>query len=136
MQHEPDGPPADGVVRFDLVADRDAPAHARSFVRSQAEALLGCSDQDLVLLTSEIVTNVVSHTATETLHLELCVSDEVLRVEVWDEDEAMPSLTPKDPETPGGFGMQMVDQLALRWGVTPCEAGGKRVWFECPHPVA
>jgi hypothetical protein len=52
-----------------------------------------------------------------------------VRVEVGDLGPGFdPGPRDLDRESPSGWGLYLVDQLADRWGVT--RAGGTRVWFE------
>jgi anti-sigma regulatory factor (Ser/Thr protein kinase) len=81
-----------------------------------------------ILLTSELVSNVVLHARTA---VELTVRSDhgVLRVEVGDHSTQMPIVKDYDREAVTGRGLQLVSSLADRWGVDPT-ATGKIVWFE------
>jgi anti-sigma regulatory factor (Ser/Thr protein kinase) len=86
---------------------------------------------DAVLLTSELVTNAVIHTEGSP---ELCAHyDPVLgqlRVEVTDKSSVVPKIREGHPGTTlGGWGLRIVDQVAMRWGTSPLPSG-KVVWFE------
>jgi anti-sigma regulatory factor (Ser/Thr protein kinase) len=85
---------------------------------------------ELLLCTSEVVTNAVEHGATP---IELVVdrAEDRVRVEVRD---ASP-LPPRSGLDPGpmelrGRGLLIVDRCADRWGVELLGDGGKAVWFE------
>ena len=86
--------------------------------------------QDVGLLVSELVTNSVRHAghpAGAPVHIRATAVADVVRVEVHDHGHG-----PVRPGTPsprgGGFGLQLVNQLAARWGVS--HDHGTRVWFE------
>ncbi|MFF0200868.1 SpoIIE family protein phosphatase [Streptomyces sp. NPDC005017] len=86
------------------------------------------------LLVTEVVANAVRVT-TRPLTLRLLRTD-VLRVEVRDDSPQLPRLGHARLDDENGRGLFLVDQLALRWGVTRV-SGGKIVWFEqrLPGPV-
>ncbi|WP_207386148.1 ATP-binding SpoIIE family protein phosphatase [Protofrankia symbiont of Coriaria ruscifolia] len=80
------------------------------------------------LLVSEIVTNAIRYAETS--------SDLVLRrgrhavyVEVSDRDSRVPRLLHPTSDDEGGRGLQLVAQLATRWGARPTLTG-KTVWFQ------
>lgn len=87
-----------------------------------------------LLLTSELVTNVVVHTDSAGVDVRAHCDGARLRVSV--DDATTTLLNPVrggGPEPPAGSGrgLWLVEALAARWG---CEAlpDGKRVWFEVP----
>ena len=98
-----------------------------------------CSDARLqhvrdvaVLLTSELVTNVVLHARTD-YELRVAARGDCLRIEVCDLD-GQPA-TPRDaaPDEPSGRGLGLLAALSGHWGMTPAGLGtGKVVWFELP----
>jgi anti-sigma regulatory factor (Ser/Thr protein kinase) len=125
------------VESIALAADPESVGSARSFVASlfvdrQLEASLA------VLLTSELVANVVRHAQTD---LTVAVRfDEYVRIEVHDGGAATeafrellaaaPTSVPAD--SPGGRGLGLVRALASRFGLAdePGVWNGKIVWFE------
>ena len=82
---------------------------------------------DLVLLVSEVVTNAVFHADTQ-IEVRVDVFETHVAVQVRDYSEAKPATMP-EPGSHGGWGLRLLDQLALRWGVND-EEPGKTVWFE------
>jgi hypothetical protein len=90
---------------------------------------------DVVLLVSELVTNACRHgTAPYTLTLGACDGPSArpaLRVEVSDADPTPPVLCGHHRlGMPGGYGLQLVAQLARSWGVRQHGDGtGKTVWL-------
>jgi len=87
--------------------------------------------QDAMLLTSELVTNAVTHTeGTSELHASYDPVGGRLRVDVADESPTVPTIRDVGPSTRvGGHGLQIVDTVASRWGTTLLPSG-KSVWFE------
>jgi anti-sigma regulatory factor (Ser/Thr protein kinase) len=90
------------------------------------------------LLVSELVTNSVRHARlheSETVRLRIACEDDTVRVEVEDHGPGFDpgERRPRRPRGLGlpvteGYGLQLVDDLADRWGVD-CERC-TRVWFE------
>lgn len=82
-----------------------------------------------VLLTSELVTNVIVHARTP-MRLSVEVEREALRVAIADDVPRTP-VQRKVDGTPRltGRGMHLVESLASDWGVEPSPTG-KTVWFE------
>jgi anti-sigma regulatory factor (Ser/Thr protein kinase) len=116
------------VVVARLAADEGAPSRARRLI---ADALRFDGDaglDDALLMVSELVTNVCVHTGSE-ITVQVYADAEVLRVEVGDGGELPPVLEEWNGRV-GGLGLQLVDQLADRWGWEPALGGGKVVWFE------
>ena len=119
----------------------DLDAHPRS-VRSARQALRdllsrsGAEDlvEPAVLVVSEIVTNALVHAGTA-VQLRLWASEHALRVEV-DDGAGHRPVRRRFAESAGtGRGLQLVDELADRWGTT-LGAEGKTVWFEIGGPAS
>jgi anti-sigma regulatory factor (Ser/Thr protein kinase) len=104
-----------------------APRTARNAVRQALPDTDPRVVERAMLLTSELVTNAVIHAATP-LTLDVTVGPALLHVLVGDGDQRLPvpSVT-RGPQ--GGYGLQIVEELADAWGTTP-SAAGKSVWFE------
>ena len=83
------------------------------------------------LLVTELATNVIVHAGSE---FEVVVHvDGVVRVTVVDDSLTLPSRREAADYAMSGRGLQIIDQLATRWGVEPRRDGdGKVVWFELP----
>ncbi|MBC3843608.1 ATP-binding protein [Streptacidiphilus sp. 4-A2] len=83
---------------------------------------------DVELLSSELITNAVVHTAAACA---VCVrwTGERLRVEVTDSEPALPAPASPDLAAQQGRGLLLVAALAASWGAEP-DPAGKRVWFE------
>ncbi|MET0909455.1 MAG: ATP-binding protein [Ilumatobacteraceae bacterium] len=84
---------------------------------------------DAVLLTSELVTNVMVHTADDsTVHI--CVDGLTLLIGVEDSTPwVLPAKPTRRPHEFGVLGLELVDILASNWG---CDVGvdRKTVWFQ------
>ena len=83
------------------------------------------------LLVSELVTNAVKYSRGDvTLRL---VNEKALVCEVIDNSGALPRLRQPSGDDESGRGLQVVRQLAHRWGARRT-ATGKVVWCEQPLP--
>lgn len=110
-----------------VILERDV--HAPAATRRLVESLLdGDPSADVVaLLASELVTNAVRYGSGEPNEVEVSVAgdgDGVL-VEVLSPGE----MADGDTDTPGGFGLLLVDQLADEWGIEATGRGRVRAWF-------
>jgi anti-sigma regulatory factor (Ser/Thr protein kinase) len=115
--------------RVRLTAGPGAAAEARRQVRAAIYAWDIPVDQDVaVLLTSELVTNAISHEVTGIITLGITCSRGQLRVDVHDTSRALPTLidAPVDAET--GRGLMLVTSLSAEWGFHRTPAG-KTVYF-------
>jgi len=128
----PGGSPADGAVRrreLVLPADPTAPGRARALLRGAAREWDIDDElcQDAAMVVTELVANAVDHARTAST-LTVGVDSEGLRVAVRDARTGpAPEPRPIDAGAPRGRGLQMVDALSARWGVTS-HADGKTVW--------
>ncbi|TDQ49232.1 ATP-binding protein [Actinorugispora endophytica] len=110
--------------------------HARRFVERQ----LGVSPEvtTATLLTSEIATNAVTHSASGApggkFEVTVYVTDGWTRVEVRDlGSPELPQPQHRDPydASEHGRGLDLVEALAAKWGTEPRPDGlGRMVWFE------
>ncbi|MFL6127562.1 MAG: ATP-binding protein [Mycobacteriales bacterium] len=83
-----------------------------------------------LLLVSELATNAIRH-GSPPVRLSLRLYADRLRVEVADGSPTLPHLARPGPDRPGGRGLQIVQQLAARWGSQASRSPlGKTVWFE------
>jgi hypothetical protein len=128
---QPGGRGGMSAVNVDLVAlpaDGRAAGLARSEVRTrlqtwQLDDLLDVA----VLLTSEVVTNVIVHTASAP-SLGLARDGGGVRVTVVDGSPAPPQLRRHSATATTGRGVQMLQDLATDWGWDLLD-DGKAVWF-------
>lgn len=124
----------DPVLHLTVRAGLHAPSVARAFIRCAVELLGASASEDVLLLTSEAVTNSVVHSSTEAVGVSLWRCDGVVHVSVTDNDPHEPEIQPEDPSRAGGFGMRLIDLLAADWGIARTGEDGKCVWFEVPVP--
>ncbi|MFD7713582.1 ATP-binding protein [Streptomyces sp. NPDC059786] len=88
-----------------------------------------------VLVTSELVTNAVEHTASATIKLGVFLSTERrARVEVWDQSKNRPVRRAAGPEEDSGRGLVVVAKMSERWG-TDMNDTGKSVWAVLRPPT-
>jgi len=118
------------LVHLRLRSSQLAPGSARRRVR---RAVTDAGHADLAdtaeVLTSELVTNAVAHTGSDSVDVSV-ETDGVVRVTVSDasHDAALPREA--SPEETSGRGLSMVAALAARWGIEFHRDDGKSVWFE------
>ncbi|MEU3094643.1 ATP-binding protein [Streptomyces sp. NPDC006967] len=131
---------------FDLPAAPAAVRSARGGVRELLTAR-GVGDEvrdNAVIVTSEIVTNALTHSAGDRFVCRLHLTAALIRVEV--EDQALgrgpPVLRRPGPDAQNGRGLLLVDALSSAWAVTGCPGRpGRMVWAELrretgPSPLA
>ncbi|MEY9945172.1 SpoIIE family protein phosphatase [Kitasatospora sp. GAS206B] len=125
--------PSDRIATLPLTGEGPIPALARRFTRSTL-ASWGLSPlADFAeLLVSELVTNALVH-AQQPRRLRL-FRDRMLTLEVADAGRQAPRLRPAGSEDEGGRGMNLINELAQRWGSRPTK-DGKVVWAELELPL-
>jgi anti-sigma regulatory factor (Ser/Thr protein kinase) len=123
-----EGPSRVDVDLVSLPAGGRAAGVARGVVRRQLESW-GLDDllDTAVLLTSEVVTNVIVHTASAPA-LGLARDGAGVRVTVVDGSPVPPRRRWHSPTATTGRGMQLLQDLADEWGWDPV-GDGKAVWF-------
>ena len=124
-----DPPHRAAVCRVRLAASPAAAAEARRQVRAAIWAWDVPVDADVaVLLTSELVTNAISHEAGETITLAITCSFGQLRVDVHDTSCSLPVLVDAPADAEAGRGLMLVASLSAKWGFYRTPAG-KAVYF-------
>jgi anti-sigma regulatory factor (Ser/Thr protein kinase) len=112
-----------------LPADPTAPRQARALLQ-EAATDWGVPDElyhDAAMVVTELVANAVDHARTAST-LTLGLDDKALSIAVRDGNVGQaPRPRPVDPTAPRGRGLQMVEALAVSWGVT-AHPDGKTVW--------
>ena len=121
------------VLTLIVEQNNDAPALARAAVSAFCETRDIPEDTlaTLKLLVSEVVTNAVTHPDVDrpaNVRLLARVDQGIIRVEVIDDGSGFDPAPRKASQSGSGFGLFLVDNEAVRWGVD--ELGGNRVWFE------
>lgn len=115
------------VAVFSAPAVRGAAGLAREFVRKTLADLGYVGDHgDVVLVVSELVTNVLRHTAGIPV-IRLAGDVRRLSIEVEDSSPVLPRT--RLSGVAGGWGLQLVGRLSTAWGAR-AERGGKVVWCE------
>jgi anti-sigma regulatory factor (Ser/Thr protein kinase) len=112
-----------------------AAGRARELVTGTlGDALSGETLHDVLLLTTELITNAVRHAdVDEGRTLELTVAAERRRVRVAVTDpggSTVPRMQDLDVTVPGGMGLFLVDSISSRWGAERSSGGATQVWFE------
>ncbi|MFJ8911175.1 ATP-binding protein [Amycolatopsis sp. NPDC102389] len=108
----------------------------RAWLREQLSEVGRATIADTELLTTELVTNAHEHAdGVAELRVSVPSGRHVVRVEV---DDFRPHLQPRrvknrDPASPRGRGLALVDAISAQWGVD-AGAGCKTVWAEIPVP--
>jgi anti-sigma regulatory factor (Ser/Thr protein kinase) len=99
----------------------------RHFVRSVlADAHL--EPDGVVLVASELASNAVVHARSQFSVALEC--DGMIRVEVTDESSRLPVSSTVAEDALSGRGLQVVDAVAVRWGVQQHPGQGKTIWAE------
>jgi hypothetical protein len=102
-------------------------------VHSSRAHIPATTASDAVLLVSELVTNSAVHANVcrhRALTVEVTTLDDRPRIAVTDPGLRLtPCMLPPDPETPGGLGLLLVDELCEAWGIWQ-DLGTTYVWCE------
>jgi anti-sigma regulatory factor (Ser/Thr protein kinase) len=126
MEREADKP---GARRLQLARDPRSAREARHFVGVSLHRRC-CSEETreyAMLVSSELVTNAFQH-GEGGIELRLNLLDDRVRIEVVDEGRGeAPAVREEGPDAVGGWGLHIVDQLSLQWGVYE---GTTHVWAE------
>ncbi|MER6408030.1 ATP-binding protein [Streptomyces viridosporus] len=134
--------PYEGVWRFTAPAVDASVPQARHAVRDlllrQGVPVADDVLQGLLLIVSELVTNVVRHAAllSPVLAVEVAVGAEWIRVSVEDNHPYRPTALETDHGRTGGRGLLLVREITLEAGgacdVEHTAGGGKVVWVALP----
>jgi anti-sigma regulatory factor (Ser/Thr protein kinase) len=124
--------PTDVQDSITLLPEPRSAGEARQFVAEHLRDVVSDDVTEIaVLLTSELVTNVIVHARTP---LRLDVEADpggAVRVAIADDLPRPPVPRVIGDGRLTGRGIHLVQSLAREWGVEPTERG-KRVWFELP----
>jgi anti-sigma regulatory factor (Ser/Thr protein kinase) len=103
--------------RVRLAREPTAAAEARSQVRAVLRAWNVPVDPDIaVLLTSDLVTNAVTHGVGKTITLAIRCSRGHLRIDVYDTSRSLPMAADEPVDTETGRGLVLVAALSTDWG--------------------
>lgn len=112
-----------------LLPEPRSAGEARHFVAGRVSDVLPSEVAEVaVLLTSELVTNVIVHARTP-MRLSLDVDSSALRVAIADDAPRAPVRRAGGETRLTGRGMHLVETLSNQWGIEPTP-NGKTVWFE------
>ena len=123
-------PPPHLVLELD--EEVTAPTRARQALTGLIGVAAGTNLAAALLMTSELVANVVQLGHTSRMSAWQVPEQHAVRVEIFDRAKEVPTLPRrKDPHPHGasGRGLRIVDALATHRGVT-LEEHGKSMWFE------
>ena len=114
--------------RVELPRSHDAPGIARRVLdASFRDRLSPIAYTDAWLIVSELVTNALVH-GEGRIFLSAEQQGDVLRIEVVDEGSGeAPAIREQPDSAVGGWGLRIVDTVALRWGAFE---GTTHVWAE------
>lgn len=127
----PDGDAVEQTFHLHLDPLPRLVGEARSFVREHAPPLPDDTQDALLLLTSELVTNAVLHARTP-LTLGITIAAGSVLVTVHDLDLTRREQQPYEPRE-GGWGLGLVAALAADCAMEPHADGGKTAWFRLPR---
>ncbi len=127
--------PADHHATWTLGRELTSVGEARNLIREpmgrwKLEELIPITE----LLVSELVTNALRYSP-GTITLRIVLDDTTLVCEIGDNSAALPRLRHAGRDDENGRGLQVVSQLAQRWGARRTREG-KVVWCEQPLPGA
>ncbi len=115
---------------YKIDPEPEGPAQARRIIAEELGARVpGAVLDDVKLMVSELVTNGIVHGSAdgvEPVMLDLLINGAV-RCRVLDQGHGFATRARR--EGPGGWGLQVVEQLADRWGMQ-CSPQRTEVWFE------
>ena len=115
--------------RVPLTAAPGAVSEARKQIRAAIWAWDVPVDTDVaVLLVSELVTNAITHTVSETISLGIVAAERGLRVDVHDASSCLPVMLDAAADAETGRGLKLVASLSEDWGCYRTPAG-KAVYF-------
>jgi anti-sigma regulatory factor (Ser/Thr protein kinase) len=122
-----DAPDVEERLAFELAGTSEASAAARRLLLAGNGALPGSVRDEVLLLVTELVTNVVRHADAapdSTLRVELRHSSGTVRVAVYDEGAGfVTEAAGRRQDDHGGWGLLLVDRIADRWAITPTATG-------------
>ena len=120
--------------RVRLTRKPAAAAEARSQVRVAIREWKVPVDHDIaILLTSDLVTNAITHGDGETLTLAIRCSRGHLRIDVYDKARSLPLGMDEPADTDAGRGLVLVAALSTEWGSFRTPAG-KAMYFTLAFP--
>jgi len=123
------GKQADGETRLELAPEPTSAGDARRFVERllHRRKVPEQTRETAVLVSSDLVTNAFRHGEGK-IELRVAVLEDRVRIEVIDSGHRqVPAVRQQQPDETGGWGLRIVDQLAMQWGVFE---GTTHVWAD------
>jgi two-component sensor histidine kinase len=115
---------------YKIAAQPEGPAQARRIIADELSTRIPAPVlDDVKLMVSELVTNGIVHGSTQgdtAVTLDLLING-LVRCRVLDHGEGFAKRARR--EGPGGWGLQVVEELSDRWGMQT-SAQRTEVWFE------
>jgi anti-sigma regulatory factor (Ser/Thr protein kinase) len=120
--------------RVRLAREPSAAAEARGRVRAALQAWKVPVDHDIaILLTSDLVTNAITHGDGESVTLAIRCSRTHLRIDVYDRSRYLPAGAAEPAGADTGRGLVLVAALSTEWGSFRTPAG-KAMYFTLAFP--
>ncbi len=120
------------LLRLRIAGGPLAPARSRAWLQNAASWLPSELEANLLLLTTELVNNSVVHghaREEDVIEIEVRPTSAGVRACVSDQGPGfVPSPRTRAVDEPGGWGLELVERMAERWGVEQAERTS--VWFE------
>jgi signal transduction histidine kinase len=116
-------------LRMRLASGTESAAEARRAISQLRADLDPPLMETLRLLVTELVTNSVRHTESDSLTLRIAIGKTSVLTEVVDDGPGFDPSAAASDNPDCGWGLFLVERLAPNWGVV-VEGGTKRVWFE------
>ncbi|MCU1351611.1 MAG: putative regulatory protein containing a conserved C-terminal domain (modular protein) [Acidimicrobiales bacterium] len=117
--------------RVQLIREPQDISRSRRWLADLMRDAPALDDEELghaLIMASELMTNVMLHTASEAT---LKFDDDAgqVRVSVHDDDPRLPVMRSNGAMEPGGNGLRIVDAWATSWGIERIPGNGKTIWF-------
>lgn len=123
------------VAELVLGTEPDAVPRARHFAAQTLAGHPPATVQDVELIVTELVTNVLLH-GRHPATLRVSSMAGKVRIEVEDTGRNLPLRMTTNQEAMTGRGLDLIATIASAWGINPGSSGGKIVWAELVEGTA
>jgi two-component sensor histidine kinase len=125
------------AIFVELCGGVGAPRRARRTVLARLDGHVNAAAaSDAGLIVSELITNSVLHAGVgsdQFLTVDVEMMADRLRITVTNPGaEHRPRLRGRDPATPGGFGLRLLEEICAAWGVVCGAVASTAVWCDLP----